>query len=170
MVAAPNDPILNSYLRTEAFLQLASALTGVSADKIRRANQRASYLSHFQELAGKDQQGTPLADIFIKVFMTLTERHDPETAIALISSGDLDNLPSDQLQFSSIAQSLCFFLLTGQWQDLADPKSTPVIPTSAAYTEGLVWLMAQTHPVGYSRMAAGSWKEPPPKLSDFIGT
>jgi hypothetical protein len=41
--------------------------------------------------------------------------------------------------------------------------------SSSAFTQGWVWRVAQTHPMGYSDWRFGYWSTKPPELSQFIG-
>ena len=39
-----------------------------------------------------------------------------------------------------------------------------------AYTKGWAWSVAQAHPMGFSTNIFGYWNEPPPPLTDYIGS
>ena len=54
-----------------------------------------------------------------------------------------------------------------------DPKRPPIpfqVISMDAYTKGWAWSTAQAHPMGFSTNIFGYWSEPPPSLTDYIGT
>jgi hypothetical protein len=153
----------------QGFHTLVSTLTGVGMTRVETADRNAGFLALFRQLGGQEQ-GFLNADLLIKLFLDKTRNANANLVVKAILSGDYDNQPPfPNLKFSQLARSLSFFVLTGMWSPTCSSEDA-VIPAPAAYTEGLIWLIAQTHPVGNSKSAAGSWAVPPPPLSKFIGT
>lgn len=151
------------------FHTLVSTLTGVGLAKVQDADEQADYVSLFRERAGHDNAGYA-ADGLVILFLKVAEQSSAAAAVSAILSGNYDALPSHSpLPFSKLTRALSFFVLTGMWSPTCSPEDG-VIPSMDAYTESLIWLIAQTHPVGYSNMASGSWATPPDALSKFIGT
>jgi hypothetical protein len=67
-----------------------------------------------------------------------------------------------------LARSIVLLWYLGSWyspEDLAKPPSDAPIPSQVvsakAYTQGLVWQIAQAHPMGYSNMQFGYWSREP---------
>jgi hypothetical protein len=47
------------------------------------------------------------------------------------------------------------------------PPTPLKIVSSEAYTNGLVWKVMQSHPMGFSPFAFGYWSQPPGPLASF---
>lgn len=157
------------------FQSLVSTLTGVGLTRVAKADANAGFLALFRQKAGQAESGGQtvyFADVLIELFTGKTKNSSPDVVVAAILNGEFDpQSPFTGLVYSKLALALSFFVLTGMWSATCDPEAKDaVIPTPAAYTEGLIWLIAQTHPAGNSKMAAGSWAVPPPPLAKFIGT
>lgn len=153
------------------FIALVSALTGVSIKVVGEAETTASYLSQFQALADPSSNGDGTY-VLVDAFTVLSQNIPPDQAAATILAGKLDGFsPNPNWPLSAMARSLMKFVLLGLW---LDPNNTSKdyegeIPTAVAYSESLVWLIAQAHAVGASKMAYGHWAGPPPSLKDMIG-
>jgi hypothetical protein len=78
---------------------------------------------------------------------------------------------SDDTKF--LARSIVLLWYLGSWYDPADLKNAATSPESVdgpikqkvlsptTYTQGLVWLIAGAHPMGYSNLQFGYWSRPP---------
>lgn len=159
------DPVT----RLQTFIDLISALTGVSARVAGQAQVAAKYLENYTTAADK-VAGTGATDALLAIYAQLRKTFPPENAAEKLLSGTLDrSSPDKNWPFSAMARTLMKFVLLGVWYDprVADDNGT--IPTAASYSEGLVWLIGQAHPVGASKLAYGHWAKPPPSLKDLIG-
>ena len=74
---------------------------------------------------------------------------------------------------ASLAQSIVAMWYLGSWYVPGvlggfgfAPPAVQVI-SSAAYTNGLVWRVMQSHPMGYSPFTFGYWSQAPASLSSF---
>jgi hypothetical protein len=78
-----------------------------------------------------------------------------------------------------LARSIVLMWYLGAWYDpddlkmLAEPPSPPDVShkviSAKAYSQGWVWRVAQTHPMGSSDMQFGYWqRKPNPERPDFI--
>jgi hypothetical protein len=47
------------------------------------------------------------------------------------------------------------------------PYNRDYVVSARAYSEGWIWRIGQTHPMGISRFGYGSWGAPPPSLADY---
>jgi hypothetical protein len=78
-----------------------------------------------------------------------------------------------------LARSIVLLWYLGSWykpEDLKssltpDPKAPPApipsqVVSAKAYTQGLVWQIAQTHPMGYSNLQFGYWSRDPVDPND----
>jgi hypothetical protein len=152
------------------FLNLVSALTGVSTRIVGQANDAAAYLDQFTRAADKVAgQGATAA--LILVFANALTKMQPDTAAQDLLAGNWDrSSPDPRWPYSAMAKCLMKFVLLGLWVDPTAPQPNEgIIPTAASYSESLVWLIAQAHPVGASKMSYGHWAGPPPSLKSLIG-
>ncbi len=72
---------------------------------------------------------------------------------------------SNQLTFP-LAQSIIKLWYTGGWYEPGSINMSFVV-SSGAYTNGLVWNVMQSHPMGSSLFTFGYWSEAPGSLFDF---
>lgn len=161
---------MNQDANPADFVALVSDLTGVSQKIVGQAEAAASYLAQFTGVADKIA-GAGATAALVAAYATLRAGLPPEKAVAALLDGALDpKSPCPNWPFSAMARSLMKLVLLGLWIDpTVPPPNDGVIPTAALYSESLVWLIAQAHPVGASKLAFGYWASPPPSLSDLIG-
>ena len=75
-----------------------------------------------------------------------------------------------------LARSIVLLWYLGSWYKPADLKSNSApgaaafipsqVVSAKAYTQGLVWQIAQTHPMGYSNLQFGYWSRDPDDPND----
>jgi hypothetical protein len=75
-----------------------------------------------------------------------------------------------------LARSIVLLWYLGSWYQPADLKSNSTpgarnlilsqVVSATAYTQGLVWLIAQAHPMGYSNLQFGYWSREPVDPND----
>lgn len=147
----------------DLFVGLSSALTGISSDVLAPGidpiNIKQSYFT-------TAQQADP------QLFAQLLAIHAPIQSQPPAQIADtIFNQSGDAIRYLARAIMLEWYL--GAWYaptDLAKPS--PFIPfkviSSAAYTQGWAWRVAQSKPMGYSEWTFGYWSSPPPSLSDFV--
>ena len=90
-------------------------------------------------------------------------RQSAADIIAAVNKGD------DDIKF--LARSIVLLWYLGSWYDPGKlkensaPGTRQFIPSQVvsakAYTQGLVWQIAQTHPMGYSNLQFGYWSREP---------
>ena len=94
-----------------------------------------------------------------------TIRKSPTDIIAAVNA-------DDDTKF--LARSIALLWYLGSWYKPADLKkaapSGDLIPSQVvsakAYTQGLVWQIAQAHPMGYSNLQFGYWSREPVDPND----
>lgn len=155
-----------------SFIELAAALTGVSPKIVGQAQDAANYFESYTSLVNSN--GRPNAmDALMQVYGMNRLKYPPAVVAAMLLDGGLDNgSPYPPFMFSDMTRNLMKLLLLGVWFEPTkskDPDYFGEIPTSAAYSESMVWLIGQAHPVGDSKMAYGHWANPPPPLKGLIG-
>ncbi|MBL0374596.1 hypothetical protein JJB09_21525 [Rhizobium sp. KVB221] len=160
---------MDSSTRLQTFIDLVSALTGVSARVAGQAEAAAQYLENYTH-AADGIAGAGATDALLGVFAAGRQKLPPEKVAKMLFYKELDgSSPDPAWPFSAMTRNLMKFVLLGVWYDPNKPGDDGTIPTAASYSEGLVWLIAQAHPVGASQLAYGYWANPPPSLKDLIG-
>ena len=161
------DP--NSAQDMSDFVRLSEALTGIMAGKLAPAADPIDIKRDYFKLVSEKR---PAA--FDKLLNIVRDnRNAPAQAI-------IDNVQSDP-DSKFLARSIVLMWYLGAWYDpddlkmLAEPPASPPevshrVISAKAYTQGWVWRVAQTHPMGSSDMQFGYWqRKPNPERPDFIG-
>jgi len=160
---------MDSSTRLQTFVDLVSALTGVSAGVASQAQAAAQYLENYTQLADL-VAGTNATDALLEIYAQVRKTLPPGEAAKKLFHGGLDGgSPDKDWPFSAMAKTLMKFVLLGVWYDPKKKDDDGTIPTAESYAESLVWLIAQAHPVGASNFAYGYWANPPPPLDKLIG-
>ncbi len=160
---------MDQSARLSSFLEFASTLTGVSQKVVGQAQTAAQYLENFSALSDKQTGVAKSFDELLILYSFVRSRMTPDQAVTAILAGTYDPTPSVPWPFSAQTRSLMNFMLLGTWFDPLNTFDDGTIVTSALYSESLVWLIAQAHPVGSSKLAYGHWAAPPPPLKSLIG-
>lgn len=159
------DPVA----RLQTFLDLISAVTGVSARVCGQAQAAAHYLENFTAQADA-VAGHGSTDALLGAYALLRKTLPLDAAAEKLLAGALDgSSPDKDWPFSAMARTLMKFILLGVWYDPRMVGGEGRIRTAASYSESLVWLIGQAHAVGASKFAYGHWAKPPPPLKDLIG-
>jgi Membrane bound FAD containing D-sorbitol dehydrogenase len=155
----------------DLFLGLSSALTGISVDRLnprRQPDQRFPRDTLDVKQAYYERaQNYPEFEQLLKLYNVNSEKQDKDAIAKII-------LDDPNVRF--LARSIILAWYLGAWYEPADLKTRSVPPpipfqviSPTTYTQGFVWRVAQTHPMGYSEWAFGYWSEPPTQsLDDFI--
>jgi len=155
----------------DLFVGLSAVLTGIDGNKLAPPldpiNIKKAYFDYAQDKAGSTLQ--KLLDIY-----------QQKQTLPPAQVGDIIlNQSGDDIRY--LARSVMLMWYLGSWYEPAvlmqyngpQPPADPVPPlavvSSAAYTQGWVWSVAQAHPMGYSNFQYGYWSQLPPSLKDFIG-
>jgi len=158
-----------------AFLVLSAALTGVDIQIL---------APEFSRTAGDILSDDPGIDpINIKnAYFDWIKIHDARSSFPKLLQIAKDNRlsqddiiakvnASDDTKF--LARSIVLLWYLGSWYDPVDLKNAAASPESVdgpitqkmlspkAYTQGLVWLIAGAHPMGYSNLQFGYWSRDP---------
>jgi hypothetical protein len=147
----------------ELFVGLSSALTGIAAESLAPDLDPIDVKQSYFDQAKTDPAFPQLLQIFND------NQSKPPAQIADIILNQSDTA----VRFLARAVMLEWYL--GSWYAPNDlQKPSPFIPfkviSSAAYTQGWSWRVAQSKPMGYSEWTFGYWSSPPPALTAFIGS
>jgi hypothetical protein len=159
-----------------AFLILSTALTGVDIQTLAPEFSRGSgdilnadpgqdpidiKRDYFDQLNGP---GTAASFAKLLKFVKDNPLLSQDDIIAKVNA-------SDDTKF--LARSIVLLWYLGSWYDPVDLKKAAASPESVhgpitqkvlsakAYTQGLVWLIAGAHPMGYSNLQFGYWSRNP---------
>jgi hypothetical protein len=173
--AGPADP--NSSQDMMAFLVLSRALTGVQLINL------APEIGENKDDVLKSDPGVDPFNIKNEYFAWINlydgptferllqiARNHPKSVTDIVT----DVNASDDTKF--LARSIVLLWYLGSWykpEDLkknAAPGARALIPSQVvsakAYTLGLVWQIAQAHPMGYSNLQFGYWSREPVDPND----
>jgi hypothetical protein len=161
------------------FVRLSEALTGIAAEKLAAPN------------FDRPVRNSDPVDIKRDYFAWVNQRHPALLRRLLQIARDSQKPPAadpakaiiDKVQAAPdtkyLARSIVLMWYLGAWYDpnhlqaLEGPNAPPPkskVISSKAYTQGWVWRVAQTHPMGFSEMQFGYWARPPSPLHpDFVG-
>lgn len=151
----------------QTFVDLSALLTGIVAGNLAPSvdpkNIKQVYFNYAQQQAGAT------FDNLLKIY-----RENSTQPAGKIASLILDQSGPD-IRF--LARSVMLMWYLGSWYaptDLAKagtdtPPPDSVVISSAAYTQGWAWNVAQAHPMGFSNFQFGYWASNPPTLVDFVG-
>ena len=172
------DP--NSHPDMMAFLVLSSALTGI---EIVRLAPEFAKIKGKPDILNADPGVDPFnvkndyfnwinasaAPTFEKLLQIARDHHQslPDIVSAV-------NASDDDTKF--LARSIVLLWYLGSWYKPEDLKTAaahgprgPIpsqVVSAKAYTLGLVWLIAQAHPMGYSNLQFGYWSRDPADPND----
>jgi hypothetical protein len=169
------DP--NSKRDMMAFLLLSAALTGIHV-----VNLAPEFTPNNDDLLNSDPGVDPFNvknDYFNWINASEAPTFERLLQIAQNHSKSATDIvtavnASDDTKF--LARSIVLLWYLGSWYDPDDLKknSTPgpgafiasEVVSAKAYTQGLVWQIAQAHPMGYSNLQFGYWSREPVDPND----
>lgn len=148
------------------FIALSAALTGIAKERLSPAVDPVQINRDYFKQAKTD----PAFDGLMQII-----RADPSNPDA--AADKVLNNPDPNIMY--LGRSIILMWYLGAWYEpkkLKDFNSSPPQPpyppdkiiSSAAYTQGWTWRVAQAHPMGYSELLFGYWSKEPPALDAFI--
>jgi Membrane bound FAD containing D-sorbitol dehydrogenase len=145
-----------------SFIGLSAALTGISDRKLSPGRDPLNVKQAYFDRANK----YPEFERLLKLYEANKDKPNKDEIAKIIL---------DQPDVRFLARSIILAWYLGAWYEpevLKKPTAPPIrfeVISSAAYTSGFVWRVAQTHPMGYSEWAFGYWSDPPTQsLDEFI--
>jgi hypothetical protein len=168
MTATPtSSPTPAPEADVQDFADMSAALTGFLSSVLKPKLDPVGLARTYYEFALVQDGGTMsgLLDAFRAI------RTEPPQTIAdtLLETGS-SATPSKQAKF---AQSIVAMWYLGAWYipGVTGGNGFPPTPlqviSSEAYTNGLVWKVMQSHPMGFSPFTFGYWSQVPGPLSSF---
>jgi hypothetical protein len=148
------------------FANMSAALTGFQPSFLRPFLDPVNLSGTYYDFAVSQvsQQGM---DALLNAYRAIATQPPQAIANTLLETGS--TTPSNQAQ---IAQSIVALWYLGSWympayQNGGLPGAVVQVVSSQAYTNGLVWQVAQAHPMGFSAFTFGYWSQPPASLATF---
>jgi hypothetical protein len=149
------------------FADMSAALTGFSSSFLKPQIDPVGLARTYYEFAVAQVGATPMYAL-LEAFLAIKTQPPQAIADALLETSAAS--PSSQ---ALIAESIIAMWYLGAWyvpgrQGGGGFPPTPLqIISSEAYTNGLVWNVMQSHPMGFSPFTFGYWSQPPGPLSNF---
>lgn len=148
------------------FANMSAALTGFQAGFLRPFLDPVNLSGLYYSFA-VSQVGQQAMDDLLSAFRAIATQPPQTIANTLLETAS--PTPSNQAQ---IAQSIVALWYLGSWYIPAYLNKNVSggllqVVSSEAYTNGLVWQVAQAHPMGFSAFTFGYWSQPPASLATF---
>jgi hypothetical protein len=165
-VGAVNVPVTVAAEQGDlaTFVDLSAALTGIDKDKLAPGLDPINIKKTYYDKA----RGDPAFDDLIARW----KKQLPGSNAGVFFT--------DRDAVRYLARNIIIAWYLGAWCDPADlrkyddpnppigaPPSTVI--SSAAYTQGWAWRVAQAHPMGYSELRFGYWADQPFTLQELTG-
>jgi hypothetical protein len=149
------------------FADMSAALTGFQSSVLKPKLDPVGLARTYYHFA-VGQVGQSAMSALLDTYRAIKSQPAQQIADSLLETAS--SSPSNQAQ---IAQSIVAMWYLGSWYPVGllggggfPPPPVQVI-SSEAYTNGLVWKVMQSHPMGFSPFVFGYWSQPPASLSTF---
>jgi len=149
------------------FADMSAALTGFLSSVLKPSLDPVGLARIYYEFALKQVGETNMSNV-LSAFRVIKTQPPQTIADTLLEVNKSD--PSPQ---ANIVQSIVAMWYLGAWYRPGVKGSggfgpTPLqVVSSQAYTNGLVWKVMQSHPMGFSPLTFGYWSQEPGPLSTF---
>ncbi len=149
------------------FADMSAALTGFLSSVLKPQLDPVGLARTYYEFA-LAQVGATQMSALLNAFRAIKTQPPQTIADTLLETSSAT--PSGQ---ALLCQSIVAMWYLGAWyipgiQGAFGFPPTPLqIISSEAYTNGLVWKVMQSHPMGFSPFTFGYWSQPPGPLSSF---
>ena len=158
-------PIPDSEIQD--FADMSAALTGFQSSVLKPQLDPLDLAREYYTFA-VSQVGQAAMTGLLNAFRAIKTQPPQQIADTLLETSAATPSPQAQL-----AQSIVAMWYLGSWYVPGvlggggfAPPPVQVI-SSTAYTNGLVWRVMQSHPMGYSPFTFGYWSQTPAPLSSF---
>jgi hypothetical protein len=144
------------------FADMSAALTGFQSQFLKPTLDRTNLAQTYFDFATKETQGKQATvQSLLTAYRAIKTQPAQQIANTLLETAN--PFPSAQ---ALLAQSIVKMWYSASWYEPGSVAMTQVV-SSLAYTNGLVWQVMQSHPMGYSPFSFGYWNVPPGPLSQF---
>jgi Membrane bound FAD containing D-sorbitol dehydrogenase len=150
------------------FADMSAALTGFQSDFLKPQLDTLGLAREYYTFVLAQPGGAASLTSLLNAFRAIQTQPPQTIADTLLETSGTSPSPQAQL-----AQSIVAMWYLGSWYVPGvqggggfGPPALQVI-SQVAYTNGLVWNVMQSHPMGYSEFDFGYWSKTPGPLSDF---
>lgn len=149
------------------FADMSAALTGFLSSVLKPKLDPVGLARTYYQFAVA-QVGMSSMSALLNAFRAIRTQPPQTIADTLLETSSAT--PSNQ---ALIAQSIIAMWYLGAWYipgvkgEHGFPPTPLQVISSEAYTNGLVWKVMQSHPMGFSPFTFGYWSQPPGSLSSF---
>lgn len=153
------------------FANMSAALTGFLPSKLKPALDPVGLARTYYEFA-LSQVGASSMSALLDAFRAIQTQQPPPSP-QTIADTLLETSSSTPSPQALICQSIVAMWYLGAWYipgvtgGGGFPPTPLQIITPEAYTNGLVWNVMQSHPMGFSAFTFGYWSQVPAPLSSF---
>lgn len=145
----------------QTFAEMSAALTGFVRSVIKPFLDPVNLAGALYEFA-VSQVGQAAMTSLLEAYRAIAAQPPQTIADTLLETSS--PAPSAQAQ---LAQSILLMWYLGSWYVPGQPGNVVQVVSMQAYTNSLVWRVAQAHPMGYSPFTFGYWSQPPASLDTF---
>ena len=142
------------------FADMSAALTGFLSSVLKPALDPVGLARAYYDFAVA-QAGQSAVTALLDAYRAIKTQPAQQIADTLLETSS--PAPSAQAQ---LAQTIVAMWYLGSWYIPGQGIAQQVV-SSMAYTNGLVWKVMQSHPMGYSPFVFGYWAQPPASLASF---
>ena len=152
------------------FADMSAALTGFLSSVLKPQLDPLGLADIYYDFALKNSEAGVMAQL-MSAYRAIKDQPPQQIADTLLETATPD--PTKLSQTAYLAQSIIAMWYLGSWYPpgvLGGGGFAPVplqVISSVAYTNGLVWRVMQSHPMGYSPFTFGYWSQQPDPLSSF---
>ena len=160
-------PASDAVSDMDNFVALSVILTGVAQSVI--APSFDTYNLKDQVYAAAEADDADALAALLAQYATLAAQSaKPGDVIAAV-------MQPKEASTARMARSIILAWYSGAWYATADlygtnPPPTPRVLSADAYTQGVMWKVAQAHAMGSADYPFGYWNTQPPALAQFTGT
>jgi ABC-type amino acid transport system permease subunit len=149
------------------FANMSAALTGFLSSVLKPQLDPVGLARTYYEFALAQAGASPMSAL-LAAFRAIQTQPPQTVADTLLETSS--GTPSEQ---ALLCQSIVAMWYLGAWYvpgvqgGFGFPPTPLQIISSEAYTNGLVWKVMQSHPMGFSPFVFGYWSQAPGSLSSF---
>lgn len=145
----------------ESFILISSALTGIQpgllAPPVDTTGLKFVYF----------EQASQVRPTFAELLSFYNAHRNPDPND--LAQKAVINTIFQRADFRALCQSIILAWYMGVWTDpqsLQTKTPSARVVSASAYTQGWIWRIAQSHPMGYSNLAFGYWNDDPKPFFD----
>jgi hypothetical protein len=141
----------------QTFLDISVRLTGFNKNELLATGMPETYYYAIMKEADQDN----VRAFFKEAQKIMNEYGDNETNL----NGQICHQLIPSAKYYELAKRIILLWYTGIWTSIVITNGKPIsssnMISSQSYSEGLIWVAAETHPAGAKQPGYASWSLPP---------